>query len=156
MSAAVLTATESAIAELALVLLLGGGSLLGRRVAGRPGSGGSHLCVGGLRSAGSSQARSAIDGGGMVPWVSSHRFGRRVDDRSSLGCLIIPCCGGFEWEQRWASGCPAAGGLDGKIKKKRSKERRVALSTAIEGGEWDVERWEGREGKRRGKVWEDG
>ncbi|EKV06224.1 hypothetical protein PDIG_71070 [Penicillium digitatum PHI26] len=28
--------------------------------------------------------------GGIVPWVSSHRCCRRVDDRSSFGCLIIP------------------------------------------------------------------
>lgn len=44
MSAAVFASAESAITELALVFLLrGGGSLLGRRIAGRGGNGGSHV-----------------------------------------------------------------------------------------------------------------
>lgn len=73
MSAAVFTAAESAIAKLTLVFLLGSRCLFGRRVAGRPGSRGSHLCgLVGLNAsegiqAGSSQARNEMDDGGMVP-----------------------------------------------------------------------------------------
>jgi len=44
MSASVFTATEGTVTKLALILLLRSGGLLGRRVAGRPGSRGSHLC----------------------------------------------------------------------------------------------------------------
>jgi hypothetical protein len=43
MSASMLTSTESTITELTLVLLLRSGGLLGWRVAGRSGDGGSHV-----------------------------------------------------------------------------------------------------------------
>jgi len=43
MSAAVFATAEGAITKLALVFLLGGRGLFGRRVAGRPGSRGSHV-----------------------------------------------------------------------------------------------------------------
>lgn len=59
-----------------------------------------------------------VEFGDMVPWVSSHRFLKRVDDRSSLGCLIIPMWGNHGYVKVNVGVQPQR-----KTKKERSKRK---------------------------------